>query len=74
MRRILHVLPHCTIILSTLFLIFLILDHFNPLTRFVDNDISQKLLFCLCLLSLACCIRLCAIQRAKRLASAKEAD
>lgn len=74
MRKILHVLPRCTIILSTLFLIFLVPDHFNPLARFADNDISPKLLLGFCFLSLICCMRFCAIQRAQLPPSIKEAD
>lgn len=41
-------LNHGTVILSLMFLVFLILDRFNPLMNFVKNDISSVLLALLC--------------------------
>ena len=40
---------HLTAILSLMFLVFLILDQFNPLMNFADNPISRWLLAVLCL-------------------------
>lgn len=39
---------HMTVILSLMFLTFLVLDQFNPLMNFVSNDISRWLLALLC--------------------------
>ena len=42
-------LSHLTVILGIMFLVFLILDQFNPMMNFVDNGISRWLLAALCL-------------------------
>ena len=42
-------LAHGTAILALMFLVFLVLDQFNPLMNFVDNGISRCLLAVLCL-------------------------
>lgn len=42
-------LSHLTVILALMFLTFLILDQFNPMMNFADNDISRILLALLCL-------------------------
>ena len=42
-------LAHGTAILALMFLVFLVLDQFNPLMNFVDNSISRWLLAALCL-------------------------
>ena len=39
---------HLTVILSLMFVVFLILDQFNPMMNFVDNGISRWLLGALC--------------------------
>ena len=41
---------HLTVILSLVFIVFLVLDQFNPMMNFVDNGISRWLLaaFCIC--------------------------
>ena len=41
-------LSHLTLILSLTFLVFLVLDQFNPMMHFVNNTISQCLLGILC--------------------------
>ena len=43
------VFSHLTVILSLMFTVFLILDQFNPMMNFIDNDVSRWLLFALCL-------------------------
>ena len=43
------ILSHLTVILGIMFLVFLILDQFNPMMNFVDNGISRWLLAALCL-------------------------
>ena len=42
-------LTHLTVILSLMFVVFLILDQFNPMMNFVDNGVSRWLLCALCL-------------------------
>ena len=39
---------HLTVILSLMFIVFLILDQFNPMMNFVDNAGSRWLLGALC--------------------------
>ena len=41
---------HLTAILGMVFLVFLVLDQFNPMMNFVDNPISRWMLaaFCIC--------------------------
>ena len=43
-------LNHLTVILGIMFLVFLVLDQFNPMMNFVDNSISRWMLaaFCIC--------------------------
>ncbi len=46
----LHALTsHLTVILALMFLVFLVLDQFNPMMNFIDNDYSRVLLGILCL-------------------------
>ena len=42
------IFSHLTVILALVFIVFLILDQFNPMMNFVDNRISQWLLGALC--------------------------
>ena len=50
----LHLLfSHLTVILSLMFIVFLILDQFNPLMNFVDNGVSRWLLAALCVSGIA---------------------
>ena len=42
------VFSHLTVILSLMFVVFLILDQFNPMMNFIDNNISRWLLAALC--------------------------
>ena len=42
-------LSHTTVILALMFVVFLILDQFNPMMNFIDNNISRWLLAALCL-------------------------
>ena len=48
MKTVLRMLVHVTLILSVLFIVFLILDQFNPTMNFVNNEISEKMLWVLC--------------------------
>ena len=48
MRKLCEVFSHLGVMLSIMFLTFLILDQFNPMMNFVNNDISRWLLAGLC--------------------------
>ena len=48
MIKLRNVFSHLTVILSLMFLVFLILDQFNPMMNFVNNGISAWLLALLC--------------------------
>ncbi len=43
-------MDHLMVIFGIMFLVFLVLDQFNPMMNFIDNGISRWLLaaFCLC--------------------------
>ena len=49
MNKAAGILNHLAVILSFMFVVFLILDQFNPMMNFIDNDVSRWLLFALCL-------------------------
>ena len=53
MRRLQAVLPHVCIVLSLMFLVFLVLDDYNPMMDFLTNPISKALLAALCAASIA---------------------
>ena len=48
MRTAEKIARHATSVLCMMFAVFLILDQFNPMMNFVDNDISRILLAILC--------------------------
>lgn len=48
MIKLRNLLTHTTVILSIMFLVFLVLDQFNPMMNFIDNGISRWLLALLC--------------------------
>ena len=47
MKQMKKVIPHVVMVLSLMFLVFVILDQFNPMMNFVSNPISNGLLVCL---------------------------
>ena len=49
MNKLRTVCSHLTVILSLVFIVFLVLDQFNPMMNFIDNTISRWLLTGLCL-------------------------
>lgn len=51
MKIIRSLLPHILIILSGIFMTFLVLDGYNPTMEFVNNPVSLKLLWVFCILS-----------------------
>ncbi len=48
MNKLYNVFTHLCVIFSIMFLTFLILDQFNPMMNFINNDISRWLLAGLC--------------------------
>lgn len=52
MNIIKNILPHIIIILSGIFIVFLILDNYNPTMNFIGNTISIKLFWAFCILSI----------------------
>ncbi len=48
MSKVREAFSHLTVILGFMFLVFLILDQFNPMMNFIDNAISRWLLAALC--------------------------
>jgi hypothetical protein len=52
MSRIIALLPHLAIILSGIFIVFLILDQYNPTMNFVSNNTSVYLLWALSIVSI----------------------
>ena len=52
MNIIKNILPHIIIILSGIFIVFLILDNYNPTMNFINNTISIKLFWAFCILSI----------------------
>ena len=56
MTKMHELLCHVTVILAFMFLVFLVLDQFNPLMNFIDNGISRALLGLLCLSGIAQCV------------------
>lgn len=53
MKKIMQVLPHITIILAAMFIVFWVLDLLNPWMNFVNCKISNKLLILLCISAIA---------------------
>ena len=48
MNKLQNLFSHLTMILAIMFIVFLILDQFNPMMNFIDNDLSRYLLAALC--------------------------
>ena len=53
MSKLRGLLSHLTVILAFMFIVFLVLDQFNPMMNFIDNGISRWLLAALCLSGIA---------------------
>lgn len=52
MKRLGAILPHVCIVLSLIFLVFLVLDDYNPMMNFLTNPISTVLLALLCIVGM----------------------
>ena len=50
MSKVQGLFNHLTVMFGMVFLVFLVLDQFNPMMNFVDNPISRWMLaaFCIC--------------------------
>ena len=44
-------LPHATLILALMMLVFFVIDRFNDAMAFLNNDLTKWLLFAFCLLA-----------------------
>lgn len=70
MRRFLRTarraLPHLVIILSVVFMVFLVLNRFNPMMGFLSNKYSRPMLWVFCVAALAESILLVSIHRRRR--------
>ena len=53
MTKVYSLICHLTVVLAFMFLVFLILDQFNPMMNFIDNNISRGLLALLCVSGIA---------------------
>ncbi len=53
-------------IFSVIFIVFMILDEYNPTMKFVHNDVSTILLWILCVTSIASSIRAIAKDRSSK--------
>ena len=49
MSKVRALISHLTVILGMMFLVFLVLDQFNPMMNFIDNPLSRWLLAAFCL-------------------------
>ncbi|HWP22079.1 MAG TPA: hypothetical protein VN417_04980 [Candidatus Cryosericum sp.] len=73
-RLIARVLPHITIILGLLTLVFFVVDGFNPIMAFMSNELSKKIFAVLAVCGIASAVLLIARQwqeddrRARKLA------
>ena len=75
MKRIItRALPHITIILSLMTLVFFVVDGFNPIMAFMSNELSKKIFAVLAVCAVASSVMLIARQwqeddrRARKLA------
>ena len=56
-------LPHATIIVAVMFLVFFVIDRINEAMNFIGAEISKWLLFLFCLMAIATSVVLLAEQR-----------
>ncbi len=53
MKRVKVILPHAGIVLSLMFMVFLVLDDYNPMMNFLTNSISTVNLGVFCVITFA---------------------
>ncbi len=51
MKRMVSLLSHACLILVLMLLVLLIVDRFNPVMGFINNDITKLMILALCLIS-----------------------
>lgn len=66
MKYLIKLLPHLIIILSVVFMVFLILDEYNPTMNFISNEISEVMLWVLCIASVVNAIIMIAVSRSHK--------
>ncbi len=66
MKTLLKILPHVPMIFSVIFIVFLILDQYNPTIKFLSNDISTVFLWILCVTSIMSSVRAIAKDRLEK--------
>ncbi len=66
LKTLLRILPHVPMIFSVIFIVFMILDEYNPTMKFVSNDTSTVLLWILCVTSIASSVRAIAKDRSSK--------
>ncbi len=57
-RALARLLPHVVIDLAVVFMVFLVLNRFNPMMGFLTNSYSQALLWVFCATALAAAVAL----------------
>lgn len=62
-KAVIKILPHLTIILAGMLIVFYVLDRFNPSMGYLDNPAQRLLLLALAVTSIANAIILIAYQR-----------
>ena len=60
MNKVRTLLSHLTVILGTMFIVFLVLDQFNPMMNFTDHPVTHVLLAILCISGIALHVMYCA--------------
>jgi TRAP-type C4-dicarboxylate transport system permease small subunit len=63
MKILKSVLPHIMIIIAGIFIVFLILDQYNPTMNWINNSVSLKLFWVFCILTVINSIMLIASNR-----------
>ena len=63
MKTVTKVLPHLSIVLSGMLIVFCVIDRFNSAMGFLDNDAAKLMIFALSILSIIHAMALAASQR-----------
>lgn len=61
--KLIKILPHITIIISGMFIVFYFIDRVNSAMNFINNDISKALIFILSIVAIITSILLIAVDR-----------
>jgi preprotein translocase subunit YajC len=63
MKRLKKIIPHISIILSLMFVVFYIIDRVNSAMNFINHPLSKAVLLALCIFSIITSILLIGMQR-----------